>query len=246
MYRFFIDENQVNEDEIIIVGSDVNHISNVLRLKLSDTISLCNQKGTDYICTIVSLTKEEIHCRIIEQGQIKSELPIQITLVQGAPKQEKMELIIQKSVELGVFQIMPVEMKRSIVKYDDKKVDKKLERWQSIAEAAAKQAKRGIVPKIIPFQSWKKTLEQLKHFDKVIVPYEHEEGISRTRDIFSQLKKSDSIAIVIGPEGGFDESEIADLVGINAITVSLGNRILRTETAGFAAIAMIVYQTEEA
>jgi len=246
MYRFFIDENQVNVDEIIIVGSDVNHISNVLRLKMSDTITLCNQKGIDYICTIVSLTKDEIHCRIIEQGQTKSELPIQITLVQGAPKQEKMELIIQKSVELGVFQILPVEMKRSIVKYDDKKVDKKLERWQSIAESAAKQAKRGIIPEIIPFQSWKKTLERLKQFDKVIVPYEHEDGISRTRDIFSQLKKNESIAIVIGPEGGFDESEIADLVGINAITISLGNRILRTETAGFAALAMIVYQIEEA
>lgn len=246
MYRFFINQNQINENNATIVGVDVNHIVNVLRLKVADELILCNQRGIDYKCTIESLTNEDIHCKIIEQSKSKSELPVKITLVQGAPKQDKMELIVQKTVELGVFQINPVEMRRSIVKYDDKKVDKKIERWQSIAEAAAKQSKRGIIPKVNGFQSWKKTLEGLKNFDKIIIPYEHEEGISRTREIFGQLRENDTIAVVIGPEGGFDETEIADLVDIGGLTISLGNRILRTETAGFATLAMIVYQTEEA
>lgn len=246
MYRFFIDLNQIDHEHAVIQGSDVNHITNVLRLKSGERIVLCDGQGQDYICALETLTKEEIHCKIIEQSKSRSELPIKVTLVQGAPKQDKMELIVQKCVELGVYQINPVEMKHSIVKYDDKKVDKKIERWQSIAEAAAKQSKRGIIPVVNGFQSWKKTLEWLKQFDHVIIPYEHEEGISKTRKIMSGLRANDTVAIVIGPEGGFDSCEIADLIQIGGETVSLGNRILRTETAGIATLAMIVYQTEEA
>lgn len=246
MHRFFIEPNQIDHTHAVVQGNDVNHITNVLRLKQGEHITLCDGQGQDYICELETLTKEEIHCKIIEQSKSRSELSVKVTLVQGAPKQDKMELIIQKCVELGVYQINPVEMKHSIVKYDDKKVDKKIERWQAIAEAAAKQSKRGIIPMINGFQSWKKTLEWLKAFDHIIIPYEQEEGISKTRKIFSGLKAEDSVAIVIGPEGGFDAVEIADLVHIGGKTISLGNRILRTETAGLATLAMIVYQTEEA
>lgn len=246
MYHFFVDEHQINEEDISIQGSDVNHIKNVLRLPIGTEIVLGDKKGMDYFCHIVTLTNDEIRCKIQTKDKSKSELPIRITLFQGAPKQDKMELIIQKVVELGIFDITPVFMRRSIVKYDQKKSVSKVARWQSIAEAAAKQSKRGIIPQINEFLSWQGALKELSKYDKVIIPYENESGMAGTRQVFSSLCPGSEVAIIIGPEGGFDGSEIEDLVKLGGITVSLGNRILRTETAGLACIAMISYQIEEA
>lgn len=245
MYHFFVESNQISSDEIIIEGSDVNHIKNVLRLTQGNELVLCDKAGNDYNCTIESLTEDDIRCIIINKGKSKAELPIWITLVQGAPKADKLELIVQKSVELGVSDIIPVIMKRSIVKYDNKKARKKLSRWQSIAESAAKQSKRGIIPKIQEIKPWKLLLDELSHYDKVIVPYENEMGMNGTRKVFSSLIAGERIALVIGPEGGFDQDEIDDLRKIGGETISLGNRILRTETAGLASLAMISYQLEE-
>lgn len=245
MYHFFVEGNQISQNEIIIEGKDVNHIKNVLRLSVGTDLVLCDKEGMDYNCVIEALTEDDIRCRILNKGKSKAELPVWITLVQGAPKGDKMELIVQKTVELGVSDIRPVIMKRSIVKYDQKKARKKSSRWQSIAESAAKQSKRGIIPKLLDLMPWKLLLTELSNYDKVIIPYENQNGMIGTRDTLSSLKAGERIALVIGPEGGFDESEIEDLRAIGGETISLGNRILRTETAGLASLAMISYQLEE-
>lgn len=245
MYHFFVDKENVFEKEIHIVGDDVNHIMNVLRMETNDTLILCDGEGFDYNCFIDSLTKELIRCKILTKELSKSELPLRISLYQGAPKQDKMELIIQKNVELGVYDIRPVTMKRTIVKFDSKKVLSKVARWQKIAESAAKQSKRGIIPKVFEPISFSAMLTQLSMYDMVIVPYENEHGMKRTREIISKLTLLKSIAIVIGPEGGFSDEEISKLRELSCESLTLGNRILRTETAGLACIAMIGYQIEE-
>jgi len=245
MYHFFVEPDQIEEPYITITGKDVNHIKNVIRLSAGDEIVLCDKAGREYFCYLDLLTNDGIRCKIQTKGSSKAELPCKVSLMQGAPKQDKMEMIVIKSVELGVYDIVPVEMKRSVVKYDVGKAHKKVARWQSLAESAAKQSKRGIIPVIHDFLNWKSLLTKLKGYDIVIVPYENESGMAGTRQVFGRINAGDSVAVVIGPEGGFEPSEIEDLLGIGGITVSLGNRILRTETAGFASLAMIGYQTEE-
>jgi 16S rRNA (uracil1498-N3)-methyltransferase len=245
MYHFFVQKDQIFDEEIVIMDKDVNHIKNVLRLAPGTKIVLSDHDGNDYECSLDSLTNEEIRCKILSKDKSKSELPAYITLVQGAPKQDKMELIVQKAVELGVFDIIPVIMKRSIVKYDQKKSTSKTARWQTISESAAKQSKRGIIPIVHDFYDWKKLLHILKEYDKVIIPYENESGMTGTRRILGSISKGERVAVIIGPEGGFDEEEIRNLVGLGGQTISLGHRILRTETAGLASLAMISYQIEE-
>jgi len=245
MYHFFVDKDNIEGNEIVIEGNDVNHIKNVLRLDVGCKIIIGDKLGKDYNCLIDSLTYDSIRCKILTVGNSKAELPIYITLVQGAPKLDKMELIVQKAVELGVFNIKPVIMKRSIVKYDVKKAAKKLSRWQSIAESAAKQSKRGIIPIIDEIVLFKDVVLELSTYDKVIIPYENESGMKATREVFKSLTHGQKVAIVIGPEGGFTTEEIDALLKIGGVTISLGNRILRTETAGLASLAMISYQIEE-
>ncbi|MBN2222965.1 MAG: 16S rRNA (uracil(1498)-N(3))-methyltransferase [Vallitaleaceae bacterium] len=245
MYHFFVEENQISESHIDMLGDDVNHAMNVLRLGVDEQVVLCDQKGIDYKCSIESLTKERIRCKILSKEKSISELPVRISLFQGAPKQDKMESIIMKSVELGVCEITPIYMKRSIVKYDDKKEAKKTERWQSISLGAAKQSKRGIVPKVCSPLSFREFMKDLSGFDLILVPYENERGMDETRKVISSIQTGMRIAIVIGPEGGFDESEIHELQQQNARIITLGNRILRTETASPAILAMITYQIEE-
>ncbi len=245
MYHFFVELEQVTLEEIVITGSDVNHIKNVLRLTENEEIKVSDKTGSEYKCVLTSLTKEEIRCKIQSVGKSKAELPVKITLFQGVPKQDKMELIIQKTVELGVYDITPVTMGRSIVKYDHKKLIKKNERWQSIATSAAKQSKRGIIPKVNQLLTFNQLLIKLDSYDKVIIPYENENGMNATRKLFESIKEEETIAIIVGPEGGFTEDEIDRLREIGGYTITLGNRILRTETAGFASLAMISYQIEE-
>jgi 16S rRNA (uracil1498-N3)-methyltransferase len=252
MYHFFVKPEQITDKTVIITGSDVNHIKNVIRLKIGDEISISNgADGRDYRCGIVSITDTEVLCelRFIKEDGV--ELPSKVYLFQGLPKGDKMELIIQKLVELGVYEIIPVSMKRCVMKLDDKRAKTKLARWQGISEAAAKQSKRAVVPEIKNVMGYKEALEYAKEMDVRLVPYEMEEalegagGMKATKEIITNLKGGEKIAIFIGPEGGFDESEINLAIDHDMKPITLGRRILRTETAGMTVMSWIMYQLEE-
>ena len=235
-----------NDRSVIITGTDVNHIKNVLRMKVGEELAVSNGiDGREYRCGIVALLDDMVACelRFIKEDAV--ELPVKVTLFQGLPKADKMELIIQKAVELGVTEIVPVATKRCVVKLDDKKAASKIARWQSIAEAAAKQSKRGIIPQVLPVQSFKLALKQAAEMDVRLIPYELASGMEHTRELLGSLKPGQSVAVFIGPEGGFEESEIA-LAGENGVeSITLGKRILRTETAGMTVLAWIGYLMEQ-
>ena len=207
MYQFFVDDAQVHEHEIVIEGSDVNHIRNVLRMKIDERIRISNMSGKAYFCHITLITEDMVVAEIDSEDDNGTELGNRITLFQGLPKGDKMELIIQKAVELGVYKIVPVSMKNCVVKLDEKKAAKKVERWQAIAESAAKQSKRTIIPLIDKPVPYKLALEKAGKLDVTLVPYENERGMDATRQIMGQIKKGQSIGIVIGPEGGFAPEE---------------------------------------
>ena len=251
MYHFFVQPEQINDKSVIITGDDVNHIKNVIRLKIGDEISISNgTDGRDYRCGITGITDDEITCelRFIKEDGV--ELPSKVYLFQGLPKGDKMEFIIQKMVELGVHEIIPVAMKRCVVKLDDKKAKSKINRWQGISEAASKQSKRGVIPIIHDVMTYKEALEYAKDMDIKLVPYEMEEtldgssGMRGTKNIINNLKPGQSVAIFIGPEGGFDSQEIQDAISLGMKPITLGKRILRTETAGMTVMAWIMYQLE--
>ena len=244
MYQFFVDDAQVHKHEIVIEGSDVNHIRNVLRMKIDERIRISNMSGKAYFCHITLITEDMVVAEIDSEDDNGTELGNRITLFQGLPKGDKMELIIQKAVELGVYKIVPVSMKNCVVKLDEKKAAKKVERWQAIAESAAKQSKRTIIPLIDKPVPYKLALEKAGKLDVTLVPYENERGMAATRQIMGQIKKGQSIGIVIGPEGGF-APEVIKLADDNDMhRISLGRRILRTETAGLATLAMLVFNLD--
>lgn len=252
MYHFFVEPSGIGEKEIRITGQDVNHMKNVIRLKPGDEISVSNGiDGRDYRCGIVRITEDEVLCelRFIKEDSV--ELPAKVFLFQGLPKGDKMELIIQKMVELGVYEIIPVAMKRCVVKLDDKKAKSKLARWQGIAEAAAKQSKRGVVPQIHEVMTYQQALSYAASMDVKLVPYEMEEtldgasGMKGTRSLLESVKPGETIGIFIGPEGGFEEEEIQSAVAQGMKPITLGHRILRTETAGMTVMAWLMYQLEE-
>lgn len=244
MYQFFVDDAQVHEHEIVIEGSDVNHIRNVLRMKIDERIRISNMSGKAYFCHITLITEDMVVAEIDSEDDNGTELGNRITLFQGLPKGDKMELIIQKAVELGVYKIVPVSMKNCVVKLDEKKAAKKVERWQAIAESAAKQSKRTIIPLIDKPVPYKLALEKAGILDVTLVPYENERGMDATRQIMGQIKKGQSIGIVIGPEGGFAPEEIKLADDNDMHRISLGRRILRTETAGLATLAMLVFNLD--
>lgn len=248
MYQFFVEPNQINlkDKKVIILGSDVKHIKNVLRMKPGEELSVSNgQDGREYRCGIVELSEECVICelRFIKEDNV--ELPSGIYLFQGLPKSDKMEWIIQKAVELGVREVIPVATKRCVVKLDEKKAASKTARWQGIAEAAAKQSKRGIVPTVSNVMGFREAIRKASDMDVRLIPYELAEGMERTREIFEALQPGQDVAIFIGPEGGFEESEIqyARENGVEPIT--LGKRILRTETAGMTVLAWLGYILED-
>ncbi len=246
MHRFYVKQDQIQDTVITVLGSDVNHIKNVLRMKPGDPIIICNGQGKDCYCIINRVSDREIVADIRSTEDTKAELPARITLFQGLPKLDKLELIIQKAVELGVYEIIPVMTARCVVRLEDKKrEEKKLERWQAIAEGAAKQSGRGYIPRVQPVLKFKEAVELASHMNTALIPYENASGIQLTRDIIGGLQKESSIGILIGPEGGFEASEIelAQTKGITPIT--LGRRILRTETAGFALLSMMGLALEE-
>ena len=245
MYQFFVKPENICGDRIIIDGSDVNHIKNVLRMQVGEEIAVSNGiDGKEYRCGIVRLG-DVIECELRFVKEDGVELPSKIYLFQGFPKGDKMELIVQKAVELGVFEIVPVFMKRSIVKLDAKKAVSKVNRYQAIAEAAAKQSKRAIIPNVHECMTMKEAVNYAKELDVLLVPYEMAEDINKTRELMGSLKSGQSIGFFIGPEGGIDQTEIDMLKEVGASTITLGRRILRTETAGLTVLSWLVYLLEE-
>lgn len=246
MYQFFVEEGQICGDRIVITGEDVNHIKNVLRMKIGEEIAVSNGvDGREYRCEVAQLLSDEVVCklRFIKENDV--ELPAQVYLFQGLPKADKMELIIQKAVELGVYSVIPVATRRSIVKLDDKKAAAKQNRWQGIAEAAAKQSKRKIIPKIEKVMSFAEALEIAKELEVRLIPYELAEDMSHTKEIIERIREGQKIAIFIGPEGGFDDTEIALASEVGVEPITLGKRILRTETAGMTVLAWLMYHLEK-
>lgn len=252
MSKFFVKTEQINNNDIVIIGDDVNHIINVLRMKKTDKVQICNQDtGDNYNAEIVNYSKNEVECKIISKINETTESNVHITLFQGIPKFEKMELIIQKNTEVGIKSIVPVIMERTVVKLDEKIASKKLERWQKIAEIAAKQSMRDIIPQIGNITKLKDI--DTTECDAVLVAYENEEhNMLKTelQKLERKIKSNNSseqqynIAIVIGPEGGISEKELVMLAEKNAKFVSLGKRILRTETAGVVMAGNIIYELE--
>ncbi len=242
MPRFFVTSDQIHGEEIIITGSDVNHIKNVLRMECGAKLEICDGNGCDYDCVIKALDKDAVYLQVNTSEESLVELDTKLYLFQGLPKADKMELIIQKAVELGVYAIVPTITARTIVKLDDKKEAKKLSRWQQIAESAAKQSGRAIIPEVMTPISFKEALKRVKEMDAGIIPYEKAEGMDAARDLVAGLKDKKSIGIFIGPEGGFEESEIAAAMEAGVRPMSLGRRILRTETAGLAILSILMFE----
>lgn len=244
MYHFFVPEENFREKEIIILGDDVNHIKNVLRMEVGEQVTVSAGKGMEYLCAIRQLGESEILLDIEKEQAAITELPVEITLFQALPKKDKMELVIQKAIELGATSIVPVKAKRCVVKLDDKKEEKKRTRWQAIAESAAKQSGRGIIPKIHNAIGFQQALKIAQDMETVLIPYELCEGMKESVDAMKKAAKGKSIGIFIGPEGGFERSEIEQAIEHGAIPISLGKRILRTETAGLATLSVLMFMIE--
>lgn len=247
MQKFFVEENQIQDNKIYIEGTDVKHISNVLRLNKKEKIQICNKQTMEnYIVQIEEIQKEKIITKIIEKLQTSIESNVEIHLYQGLPKADKMELIIQKTTELGIHSITPVDMVRCVVKLEEKDAKKKIERWQKIVEGAAKQSKRDIIPKIENKLKIKDMLEKINQYDIFIVAYE-EETNNTLKQVLKEIENKNNykIGILIGPEGGIDSKEIEILKENGAVVVTLGKRILRTETAPIAMVSNILYELED-
>ena len=244
MQHFFVSPEQVREEKIYVEGSDVNHMKNVLRMKTGEELTIGDGDGWLYVCVVESYEEDMAVLKILEKKKDESELPSKIYLFQGLPKQDKMELIVQKAVELGVYQVIPVATKRAVVKLDAKKAKKKVERWQQIAVSAAKQAGRGIIPAVGEVCTYAQALKYAEELDVVLIPYELAEGMKETRAILEQVKPGMRVGIFIGPEGGFERSEVEAAMEAGAAPVSLGKRILRTETAGMTALSVLMFLIE--
>lgn len=241
MHNFFANEDQFKDNKVFIRGNDYNHIANVLRMKTGDNFFVSNKdSGESYLTVVKNILNDEVECEIIEKKETR-ESNVKVTLYQGLPKSDKMELIIQKSVELGVYKIVPVDMKYCIAKLNNE--DKKIARWQTISESAAKQSKRNIIPKIEGKISFKQMLNEFEKYDLVILAYENEDK-TNLKQVLSRNKACKSIAIIVGPEGGLSEDEVKETVDLGGKCVSLGKRILRTETAPLALLSMIMYEYE--
>ena len=245
MHRFFVEPSQIGEKEIVITGPDVNHIRNVLRMRAGEELLAADGQGSEYRCILRELQDSEIRAEICRRLGSSAELPSRITLFQGLPKSDKMDLIIQKCVELGVFRIVPVTTKRTVVKLDAKKEESRRKRWTAVSESAAKQSGRGIIPEISGVQSFREAVEEAGELDVCLIPYEKAENMARTREILSGIPAGASIGVFIGPEGGFEEEEVREAMEAGARPITLGRRILRTETAGMAVLAMLGYLLEE-
>lgn len=242
MPRFFTARENISDTQIIIDNEDVNHISRVLRLGVGDEITVCDGRGFDYTARIAEIENKKIICEIEEKRKSSTEPNIEVTLFQGIPKASKMDYIIQKTTELGITKIVPCTLSRCVVKLENQKAEaKKTERWQKIAEAAAKQSGRGVVPQIAMPVSLDEAIEEMKSCDICFAPYECEEK-NNIKSVLLSKPEPKRVGFIIGPEGGFDPSEIEKIKSAGIATITLGRRILRTETAGEAVLSMIMYE----
>lgn len=245
MDRFFVDKKNINleNNTCIIEGEDVKHISKVLRCRIGEELEVCDNNNNEYICEITNIDKNQVELNIVEKVDIQRESDLKIKVYQGLPKGPKMEMILQKLTEVGVDEIILVQTKRTVVKVDDKKEDKKLERWERIIYEAAKQSKRGKIPSLRGVLTFKEALADMKENDFNIAPYENE----KTKSIKQAIKgvNINNIGIFVGPEGGFEETEIEAIEDIGGQSVSLGPRILRTETASLVASSIVLYELSD-
>lgn len=248
MRKFFVKSENVEEESIKIVGTDVNHIKNVLRLKPGSQIEVCNQETQEnFVCEITEMSKDCIQTKILEKVQAGAEGNVELHIFQGLPKADKMELVIQKGTELGVSKFIPVAFKRSIVKLSGKDEQKKIERWQKIAEVASKQSHRDLVPEIASVISVKNICQLVPEYDIILLAYEEETKHSMKQELLNikYTKENLRIAVVIGPEGGIEQEEVCELEKAGARSVSLGKRILRTETVALQVASIIMYELEQ-
>ena len=272
MRHFFVEDGQVTKDRVVIVGPDVNHIRNALRMKPGERIRVSDASGHAWFCRIDALLKDQVVAAVEEEDLCGTEFAHRVVLFQGLPKSGKMEWIVQKAVELGVSAVVPVASKRCVVKLDARKEENKRRRWQAIAESAAKQSGRAVIPQVEPVTDFSGALLQAGKLDLCLIPYEcaeellkaecEDQGSSelqsghitgqskkspmeKTREIIRQIKKGQSVGILIGPEGGFEKSEVEAAMKAGAVPVTLGKRILRTETAGLCILSVLMFWLEE-
>lgn len=225
-------------------GPDVNHIKNVLRMKRGDQVMVSDGEGMQYLCALESFTDGLVWFEIVDTWKENRELSSKLYLFQGLPKSDKMELIIQKATELGVYEVVPVVTGRTVVRLDEKKAQKKTARWNAIAESAAKQSGRSRIPRVREAMTFSEALASAGELDVLLIPYEKAEGMEATRQVIEGIRPGQSVGIFIGPEGGFEEAEVEQAVALGAAPVTLGRRILRTETAGFVMLSMLLYHLE--
>ena len=244
MQHFFADPSWIRDNKIYMEGKDVNHIKNVLRMKTGEDIRVNDGTGKMYLCCIEKYEGGGAVLDILKEILSDTELPSRILLFQGLPKGDKMEWIIQKAVELGAYGVIPFSAKRSVAKLDEKKAEKKRTRWQAIAKGAAEQSGRGIIPEVGRVMTFAEALKTAETLDVVLIPYELERGMEETARVIGGIKPGQSIGVFIGPEGGFEEEEISLSREAGAVPVSLGRRILRTETAGLTALSVLMYHLE--
>lgn len=244
MYHFFVTPGQITEEYAVITGQDVNHIRNVLRMKAGEQVGIRDGISRNYICELEEIGSSEIRAKILSVDEDSSELPARIYLFQGLPKSDKMELIVQKAVELGAYQIIPVTTRRAVVKLDHKKEETKRKRWNTIAESAAKQSGRMLVPEVTGVMTLTQACAFAKTLDISLIPYELAEGMADTKKIIGQVKPGMQVGVLIGPEGGFDVEEVEQATEAGFHPITLGRRILRTETAGLTALSILMFQLE--
>lgn len=245
MYHFFAKKENIFENYILIDGDDVKHLRNVLRIRPGERIIMSSGENIDYYCVVSDIEEDRIIVSIESIDKEGRELPVRIYLFQGLPKGDKMEFIIQKAVELGAYEIVPVAMKRSVVKLDSKKSESKVKRWNLIAESAAKQSKRSVLPLVNNVMTFKQAAEYAKKLDIVLMPYECADGMQLTKELINSIRPGQSVGIFIGPEGGFDGEELTAAHDNKFSIITLGKRILRTETAGMMLLSVLMYNLEE-
>lgn len=247
MHRFFVKQNQLNSSPVRIMGQDYNHIKNVLRLKKGEEVLLCDGGEKEYLCIITGYDMEEesVLLEIEDVFANARELPVKITLFQGYPKGDKLETIVQKAVELGAYEVVPVMMRRCVVKLNEQKAERKIERLNSISLSAAKQSKRGRIPDVTKVMSMEEACQYANKMDYILLPYENAEGMEYAKKVIRQAKGKKHIGIFIGPEGGFEQSEVDMVESLGGKTLSLGHRILRTETAGMTILSLLMFLLEE-
>ena len=245
MRKFFAAPENVTESEITLYGSDVNHIEKVLRMKAGDKVMVSDGSRVNYLSAIKTMTDDRVELEILEKCPAKRELASAITLYQGLPKGDKMDLITQKAVELGASRIVPVKMQRAVVKLDDRKAEKKVSRWNKIAEGASKQSGRDVIPEVSLPLSMAEALRDAKTLDHVLFPYELAEDMAESAKVLRDIRPGERVGVFIGPEGGFSKEEAEEILEAGGKMMSLGKRILRTETAALAVLAILMFDMEK-